>query len=1271
MEDANLSANNSTSSDPPHLQTTDTNNEPQNLPSVRVNHENRQDSVPINTQLIREIKALQQRLSELERQARPSLDREALEAEWGRARDELGPTEERKTWSEQMRRRRSELAGIPLSDVKAQHVYEGDFDQMLNLLNLRKKWERKVDSVLGVDRYGNDSDSDTMDEEAAGEVAKFRLKIARRAFRLEEDDIRRTFQAKQAIRERRNDEAQREQKAVSEHEDKKGQEQKTDENIIPDALSQVDRVSWPQFQSLRGVNEASSSAMDVLVGEPAIEFNIMPHLKRLQAYGRKGKVTTEAQDRRATPKLDTAPEQTPIPERLRINSRHLLRILSELARPNNPLFDSPIVLLRPFRILAYFDEAIRDQYKRLDNSSKKVHHEKLSTSCSATLTSRPGSIAVKESTDQEKSFGSESPSEGEAAKGNRSDSKDAEKDEGETNGLDTESPVAFEHLGCLIDFIDSDMEKRMSYLRSNNCRKVFFSDLWFLFQPGGLVIRNDGKQAYRVLTMNSIGHRVIDPFRKYYRESREKKDEGEKEEEEASITIKCVHIDFDGKQLGPVSKVFRIPRFEREIAVTSLQVYPLRFHPFKKEDTANDTIAPGTEFKKHLINRGRRFLKVTAVHQATVQPMYYAGPALQTQDEIESQVVVDFEAGFAVDDNDDKGWKPKLETLIQSGDSNKKESDRQKCDADCCRGEYVHDDSYIEKKMNDEFMGSLLPKTREETPSVVLVPRPLDTKAPEAALSEDDLVIISYRVFGYVLRNRKWAQLDLTYLTEVQPSGAEDRDANSKGQGTTEAVTAFDQLVLPPGHKNMIMSLITQHFREKEALYDERTDIIRGKGKGLIILLHGAPGVGKTTTAEGVAERFKKPLFQLTCGDLGTTAKEVESTLETNFALASRWGCILLLDEADVFLAQRTKEDFKRNGLVAVFLRVLEYYAGILFLTTNRVGDFDEAFASRIHISLYYPELGSKETLEVFKLNLRLVQDRFKSKDRKIIVDDAGISVFVIDYWNHHPFDHWNGRQIRNACQTAVALAEFEASDENDTSSITADVHLEVSHFETVAKAYLAFSEHMKNIYGTHTARRAKEAGLRAMWVNEKGDLIGNIGPKETSILKKDRKSRYKQRSAGQFVTNTHEQQQQLTISAGQDMMSYRGGGGGGQGFMNQPLPTRQPPPMGAPEHYNDRPMPQQPSYPNIQSQPQRIRPQYSQGQNLDGYHSGYDSPQPPAGEPRGPYIQGRSHFEANNPSQVKGGASQTQRPSAGGYAPAYHGHGPEYEAEGAQYRDY
>ena len=62
-------------------------------------------------------------------------------------------------------------------------------------------------------------------------------------------------------------------------------------------------------------------------------------------------------------------------------------------------------------------------------------------------------------------------------------------------------------------------------------------------------------------------------------------------------------------------------------------------------------------------------------------------------------------------------------------------------------------------------------------------------------------------------------------------------------------------------------------------------------------------------------------------------------------------GCVALLDEGDVFLEQRTLTDLDRNALASVFLRVLEYYEGILILTSNRVGTFDEAFKSRIQLS--------------------------------------------------------------------------------------------------------------------------------------------------------------------------------------------------------------------------------------------------------------------------------------------------------------------------------
>ncbi|KAK6220696.1 hypothetical protein LQW54_001887 [Pestalotiopsis sp. IQ-011] len=400
-------------------------------------------------------------------------------------------------------------------------------------------------------------------------------------------------------------------------------------------------------------------------------------------------------------------------------------------------------------------------------------------------------------------------------------------------------------------------------------------------------------------------------------------------------------------------------------------------------------------------------------------------------------------------------------------------------------------------------------------PSVAIIPRSLDEihggpdLEVQSLISNDDLIIMSYRVFGFVLRNHKWAQLDLTYMTELYASEPNDFEAPDKELPDVENIangskrkTAFDRLVLEKGHKEMILCLTAQHFRDKESSTGptKQVDIVKGKGKGLIVLLHGAPGVGKTSTAEGVAEVFKRPLFQITCGDLGTTAKEVEAALETNFTLANKWGCILLLDEADVFLAQRTKEDFVRNGLVAVFLRVMEYYnlSGVLFLTTNRVGDFDEAFTSRIHVSLYYPELNQKKTGEVFQINLDMIEDRFQKAKRKIFMDRFKIWGFATE---HSVKAKWNGRQIRNACQTALALAEYEAQGSSYDQILKPDrpdavVELNVKHFEEVQKAYMEFTKYINELYGTNADRRAKEHKIRAL-IDENGNIIGVTANKE------------------------------------------------------------------------------------------------------------------------------------------------------------------------------
>lgn len=179
--------------------------------------------------------------------------------------------------------------------------------------------------------------------------------------------------------------------------------------------------------------------------------------------------------------------------------------------------------------------------------------------------------------------------------------------------------------------------------------------------------------------------------------------------------------------------------------------------------------------------------------------------------------------------------------------------------------------------------------------------------------------------------------------------------------------------------------------------------------------------MGKTLTAEAVAENLRVPLHTLSSGDLGSEAWEVENGLSEILELVARWNAILLLDECDVFLEARTTADLQRNKVVSIFLRTLEYYEGILFMTTNRVDNIDAAFQSRIHVSLDYPDLTAESRKQIWK-NF-LVGFSNKGKDgtqQKPEISEADIEELAEL--------KLNGRQIKNILKTSQLLASRKKS---------------------------------------------------------------------------------------------------------------------------------------------------------------------------------------------------------------------------------------------------
>lgn len=66
-----------------------------------------------------------------------------------------------------------------------------------------------------------------------------------------------------------------------------------------------------------------------------------------------------------------------------------------------------------------------------------------------------------------------------------------------------------------------------------------------------------------------------------------------------------------------------------------------------------------------------------------------------------------------------------------------------------------------------------------------------------------------------------------------------------------------------------------------------------------------------------MAETARLPLYMVSAGELGTSSHDVEKGLTKILDLAYHWNAILLLDEADVFLEQRSSDNLQRNQLVS------------------------------------------------------------------------------------------------------------------------------------------------------------------------------------------------------------------------------------------------------------------------------------------------------------------------------------------------------------------
>lgn len=245
--------------------------------------------------------------------------------------------------------------------------------------------------------------------------------------------------------------------------------------------------------------------------------------------------------------------------------------------------------------------------------------------------------------------------------------------------------------------------------------------------------------------------------------------------------------------------------------------------------------------------------------------------------------------------------------------------------------------------------------------------------------------------------------------------------------------TMIDKLILPDDTKNFIDMLLG-------GVDDIKQEIVKDKTGGIITMLSGHPGVGKTLTAEVYSELIEKPLYKVQSTQLGISVDKIEKNLAEILDRASRWKAVLMLDECEVYIRQRSN-DLVQNAIVGVFLRVLEYYPGILFMATNRPEDIDEAIMSRCiaHLRYGYP------TAEHAKLITNIMLDLYVGVEATIQHHEyykKFVGEFVGKYGKSGQL---SGRNIKNIIKLAAMMAKRRNSDR-----ITMDVVEYVYNFNSV-----------------------------------------------------------------------------------------------------------------------------------------------------------------------------------------------------------------------------
>ncbi|KAI4256793.1 MAG: hypothetical protein L6R42_006015, partial [Xanthoria sp. 1 TBL-2021] len=422
-------------------------------------------------------------------------------------------------------------------------------------------------------------------------------------------------------------------------------------------------------------------------------------------------------------------------------------------------------------------------------------------------------------------------------------------------------------LQLLLDHLLDKEPDRIKLAKSiASLNRISPKDLWLLFRPGTEVISKpylNEPQLFRVEDCHYV------------------------DREDPTFVVETWALGWTGTELIRECYKFTLRWYEKDdekMTITELECYPVRY--YTSGDGARGSKA--LEAEMDLTERGRVFRRLckesrNGRHHAYVGELLYDPLPVVTTENL---------AGFVAQRVETK--KPKKKTI---------------------KGNIMIDFAAYKQYSpgGRGTLGSLYPVEGAACKCQLCLDNTSNLSQWMCGFADEDMgnisadedinyLLLPARLLGYCFNTKVWAQFHVNRVKAIK---------------IPDAKKEMEKLIFPEESdsvKEDLGILIEQHGSTKLPMI---VDPIEGKGAGLVVLLHG---VGKTLTAETLATCAGKPLYLVGASDVGLDPKTAEESLGRIFDLAERWGAVLLIDEADVFLdsrGSRGEADLSKNALVS------------------------------------------------------------------------------------------------------------------------------------------------------------------------------------------------------------------------------------------------------------------------------------------------------------------------------------------------------------------